>query len=93
MVSLSSPGIHKASGLFVLLGGTGNGRGWKNRVSHLAVGEVVGLDGEMSTCHSVEGSPGRKLPENLYQLTADEDPIKQICSEIEKVVEWVDIVE
>lgn len=40
-----------------------------------------------------EGSPGRKLPENLYQLTAGEDPVKQICSEIEKVVGWVDIVE
>lgn len=54
MLSLSSPGIYKASGLFVLLGGTGSGRGWKNRVSHLVVGEVVGLDGQMSTCNSVE---------------------------------------
>lgn len=50
MLTLSSPGIHKTSGLFVLLGGTGSG--WKT-VSHLVVGEVVGIDGQMSTCYSV----------------------------------------
>lgn len=53
MLSLSSQGSTKASGLFVLLGGTGSGRGWKNTVSHLVVGEVVGIDEQMSTCHSL----------------------------------------